>query len=88
MAVTTDPMEPAMTRFLATSALTLSLLAGASAAQAQSYNAPAGIPSATAPGSSVEVNVGRSWSTTAPGAYDSLTTGSTARGAHDHEYRW
>lgn len=68
-----------MTRILATSVLSLALLAGASAAQAQSYNAPAGIPATTAPGSSVEVNVGRNRSATTPGTYDSLSTGSTVR---------
>lgn len=40
-----------MSRILAASALALSLVAGLTgAASAQSYNAPAGIPSATAPG--------------------------------------
>ncbi|KQT61025.1 hypothetical protein ASG52_17465 [Methylobacterium sp. Leaf456] len=40
-----------MTRLVTASALALSLVAGlSSAASAQSYNAPAGIPAATAPG--------------------------------------
>lgn len=40
-----------MTRFVTASALALSLAAGlSSAASAQSYNAPAGIPAVTAPG--------------------------------------
>lgn len=40
-----------MSRILAASALTLALVAGLpAAASAQSYNAPAGIPAATAPG--------------------------------------
>ena len=44
-----DPMEPTMTKILSAVLVAASLVAG-TAAQAQSYNAPAGIPTQTAPG--------------------------------------
>lgn len=69
-----------MTRLISASALVLSLLTG-SAALAQSYTAPAGIPAAAAPGS-VVVDRGvadRGRTVGAPGSEDGLTTGSVAR---------
>ncbi|KQP39272.1 hypothetical protein ASF49_21695 [Methylobacterium sp. Leaf104] len=55
----------------AAAALVLTLSAPVSSALAQSYNAPAGIPAATAPGSRVV------------GAFDDVTTGSITRRADD-----
>ena len=52
-------------------ALVLTLGAPATSALAQSYNAPAGIPAAAAPGSRVV------------GAFDDVTTGSLRRRADD-----
>ncbi|KQP72897.1 MULTISPECIES: hypothetical protein [unclassified Methylobacterium] len=52
-------------------ALVLTLGAPATSALAQSYNAPAGIPAAAAPGSRVV------------GAFDDVTTGSLGRRADD-----
>ena len=79
-----------MTRTLASSVLALSLVVALPTAGAfgQSYNAPAGIPAAAAPGGNVSDAVQqRDWN--APSAYNTLATGSVdkskahkARGQH------
>ena len=67
-----------MSRLLAASVLALSLAAG-TAAQAQSYTAPAGIPAATAPGGAAVYESGRGWTGSTASTYDRLTTGSVTR---------
>ncbi|UMY16428.1 hypothetical protein MMB17_17200 [Methylobacterium organophilum] len=66
---------------LARLALAAALSAGlpATAALAQSYTAPAGIPTQTAPGSTVETGRGRALPTLLPNRGDDLSTGSVNR---------
>ncbi|GJE18565.1 hypothetical protein [Methylobacterium marchantiae] len=78
-----------MTARLATTVLALGLSVAASAASAQSYNAPAGIPAAVAPGglagraapsNLMEFRDGRSAHAPRRGHEGEITTGSTRRG--------
>jgi hypothetical protein len=80
-----QPMECPMSRILTVSVLALSLAAGVTgAASAQSYNAPAGIPAATAPGGQFDATGTARHSTARDSrlgtlSTDSLTTGSVQR---------
>ena len=68
-----------MSRVLSASALALSLIVAGTAAQAQSYTAPAGIPASAAPGGS-SVVVGRAWSAPTAGTYNSFLAAPAQRG--------
>ncbi|WP_267359570.1 MULTISPECIES: hypothetical protein [unclassified Methylobacterium] len=67
-----------MSRLLVASVLALTF-AAITAAQAQSYTAPAGIPAAAAPGGASASEPSRPWTGGAVNASDRLTTGSVTR---------
>lgn len=64
-----------------TTVLALALTAALPAsAFAQSYTAPAGIPTETAPGTASGIR--RGWNAPAPSSDDAMTTGSVGRSVH------